>query len=76
MTVIRCVRAGCYREEEQTEEMLVLRRVGEPTFNESDTFRYHGTYSTADGCTGLVALDWVNFTEWNRMKVYKGTKRE
>ena len=49
MTFMRCVRAGCHREEEQKEELRVTKRVA-------------GTHSTADGCTGLVALDPVNFT--------------
>ena len=58
------------------ENMIDTKRVAEPALSESDTFRYHGTYSTADGCADLVALDLVSFVGWNRMKVYKGTKRK
>ena len=42
--------------------MIITMQVAEPTFNESDTFRYHRTYSTADGCAGLVALEFTSLT--------------
>ena len=39
-----------------------LIRVVKVTFNKSDTVRYYRTHSAADGCAGLVAIDFVRFT--------------